>query len=66
MRNKHQHKNTTNNRRDKSTPLEPSSPITVDPQNCNINKAQNKDLKMVFINMIKFIKQEINIFLKET
>lgn len=65
MHNKHQHKNTTNNRRDKCTPLEPSNPITVDPQNCNINKAQNKDLKMVFINMIKFIKQEINIFLKE-
>lgn len=56
---------TTNNRRDKSSPPEPSNPITVDSQNCNTNKAQNKDLKIVFINMIKFLKKEINKFLKK-
>lgn len=59
MRNKHQHKNTTYNRRDKSSPLEPSNPITVDPQNCDINKAQIKDLKMVFINMINSLNRKL-------
>lgn len=45
--------------------LEPSPPTTASPEYSSIAEAQEKDLKINYIKMIEFIKEEINKSLKE-
>lgn len=47
------------------SPLEPRNTTTVGPEYCNRDEAQEKDLKIAFMNMIKVLKEEINKFPKE-
>jgi hypothetical protein len=45
-----QHKNTINNTQDSIFPLEFNNPTTTGPEYYNIAEAQNKDLKIPFVN----------------
>lgn len=42
---------TPSNSQDIMSPLEFSNPLTEDPQKCNIDKTQNKDFKIVIVNV---------------
>lgn len=42
------------------SPLEPGNPITSGFEKCNTAEAQNKDLKVPFVSMIKVLKGEIS------
>jgi len=52
--------NTIDYSQDNMSPLEPSNPTTVIPEKGNILEAQDKDLTIVFINMIKILREEMN------
>lgn len=47
------------------SPLELSSPTTEGPENCSTAEAQNKGLKMAFMNIIMILKEEMNKSFKE-
>jgi hypothetical protein len=40
--------------------LEPSNSNAVDPENCNIAEARDKELKIAFMDMIEVLKYEMN------
>ena len=42
------------------SPLEASSPTAPGPEYCSIAEAQDKDLKIVFMNIIAVFKEEVN------
>lgn len=46
-------------------PSESSYLTTVDPKYSNIDEAQEKDLKTTCVNMIEFLKEEINKHFKD-
>lgn len=51
------HKKIINNSQDDMSPLEASNPIRLDPENYTTAEAQDKVLKIVFMYMIKFVKE---------
>ena len=42
------------------SPLEPSNPTTVGPENFNIAETQEKDLEMAFMGVMEVLKGEMN------
>lgn len=57
---RNQWKNTINSRLNNMSPLEPGNPITSGFEKCNTAEAQNKDLKVRFVSMIKVLKGKIS------
>lgn len=47
------------------SPLEPSNSTTTGPGKCNIVEAQDKSLKIAFMDMIEVLKEEMKKTLKE-
>ena len=60
-----EHKNTANNNKDSTSSTRAQQPYHTGPENCNIVKAQDTDLKITFINMIEVLKEDMNKSLKE-
>ena len=58
-------KNTINSSQDTVSPLVPSNPATESLEYSNMAKAQEKDLKIPFMNMIQVLREEISKSLKE-
>jgi hypothetical protein len=58
-------KKTINNNQEHISPLVPSYPTTARLGYFSITEAHAKDLKISFMNMIKFLKEEMNKSLKE-
>lgn len=46
-------------------PLEPRNPIIASPEKCKRAEAQDKDFKVVFVNMIEILREEMNNFISE-
>lgn len=46
-------------------PLEPRNPIIASPEKCKQAEAQDKDFKVVFVNMIEILREEMNNFISE-
>jgi hypothetical protein len=59
-----QYKNIIHKRQNNISSLQPGNPNSR-PKKCNIAEAQDKDLKITFLNMIEALKEEISKFLKE-
>ena len=62
---KGQYWNTMNKTQGNMAPPEPRYPATTSPGFPNEPEAQDKDLKITFLNMIEALKEEISKFLKE-
>lgn len=51
---------TINNNLNKVASLQSSNPATVGSEKCNTVKAQDKDFKMAFMNMLAVLKEEMD------
>lgn len=58
-------KKTHINIQDNMPPLEPSNPTTVSPEKCNVAETQDKDFKIVIMNMYKEHKENVSKSFKE-
>lgn len=60
-----QHRSKINNSQANMFPQKSSKPTTASPKNCNISEVQDKDHKIVYINMIEDLKEELSKSIKE-
>lgn len=60
-----QHNNGISNNQDSMSPLKVSNSITVVTEQCNITKAQDKDFKIAFLNILEVFKESVNAFINE-
>jgi hypothetical protein len=61
---KHQSKNSTNSNKVNTYPLKSKAPTISGPEYCNIAEGQDKDHKIVFMDMIENLREQVNKSLK--